>query len=66
MIQGIVETLACEAGLPFPDWVTEAVYLDEPWFPSDMQSLKATALLESPLAFRRRNIFVLDNFLQRA
>jgi hypothetical protein len=30
------------------------------------ESLKAMALVESPVWFRRRNIFVLGNFLDRA
>jgi hypothetical protein len=30
-----------------------------------MESLKATALVESPLPYRRNNIFVLGNFLTR-
>jgi hypothetical protein len=30
-----------------------------------VESLKATALVESPAPFRKRNIFVLGNFLSR-
>jgi hypothetical protein len=40
--------------------------LSEPWFVSGMENLKASALLESPLPFRRNNVFVLGNFLSRA
>jgi hypothetical protein len=37
----------------------------DPWFVSGMESLKAIALVESPLPFRLRKIFVLENFLSR-
>lgn len=40
--------------------------LPEPWFVAGVENLKATALVESPLPFRRNNIFVLGNFLSRA
>ena len=39
--------------------------LDKPWFVSGFENLKSTALIESPLNFRKRNIFVLGNFLTR-
>ena len=66
LLQGIVESLTTEIGVPCPAWVRKALYLDQPWFVAEFQSLKATALLESSLPFRRRNIFVLNNFLMRA
>jgi hypothetical protein len=37
----------------------------DPWFVSGMENLKAITLVESPLHFRRRKIFVLGNFLSR-
>ncbi|NCO37375.1 MAG: hypothetical protein COZ06_23865 [Armatimonadetes bacterium CG_4_10_14_3_um_filter_66_18] len=40
--------------------------LPEPWFVSGIENLKATALVESPTHFRKRRIFVLGNFLERA
>jgi hypothetical protein len=33
---------------------------------SGVENLKAMALVESPAWFRRRNVFVLGNFLNRA
>jgi hypothetical protein len=38
----------------------------KPWFVSEVNSLYAMALFDSPLAFRNNNIFVLENFLNRA
>ena len=62
----VVETLCSEHGVRVPWWCAGAASLPEPWFVSGMESLKASALLESPAPFRRRNVFVLGNFLERA
>jgi hypothetical protein len=37
----------------------------KPWFVAGMENLKAIAVAESPLRFRIRKIFVLENFLSR-
>ncbi len=58
--------LCYERKLNPPDWTVKLRPLAEPWFVSGIESLKASALLESPYAFRSKNIFVLDNFLTRA
>jgi len=49
-----------------PWWANRPLVLAEPWFVSGMENLKATALVESPVQFRRNNVFVLGNFLSRA
>ena len=49
-----------------PAWAAGCHFLPEPWFVSGVESLKATALVEAPLAFRRNNVFVLGNFMSRA
>lgn len=61
-----VEALCEEKRLPAPCWCAGIPGLAEPWFVSGLESLKASALAESPVWFRRRNIFVLGNFLARA
>lgn len=66
LLAGIVLELAREAGMMPPGWATKRCVLPKPWFVSGIQSLKASALVESPLAFRRNNIFVNENFLARA
>ncbi len=66
LLASIVCQLCSEIGCIPPDWALQEYYLEKPWFVSEIQSLKATTILESPLAFRRNNIFVLKNFLQRA
>ncbi|NLB66575.1 MAG: hypothetical protein GX803_08915 [Lentisphaerae bacterium] len=61
------EALAAEQGTEWvPEWAVAIPPLKQPWFVSGVESLKAIALVESPVYFRRRNIFVLGNFLSRA
>jgi hypothetical protein len=60
-----VETLCADQNIDIPGWCYGVRGLDDPWFVSEMQSLKAMALVESPVRFRKRNIFVLGNFLDR-
>ncbi len=66
LLASTVETLCEEAGIPVPGWVWGVGRLDKPWFVSGIESLKALALVHSPVHFRKRNLFVLDNFLHRA
>jgi hypothetical protein len=61
-----VEALCTEAELPIPRWVRATPPLAVPWFPSGVENLKAIALVEAPVPFRRRQVFVLGNFLSRA
>lgn len=58
--------LAAEFGTAPPWWAMYPLALPKPWFVAEVENLKATALVESPLPFRRNNIFVLGNFLSRA
>ncbi len=66
LLASLVTELCCEVGLPVPDWAGRRYFLDTPWFVSGIDSLKASALLESPIAFRNNNIFVHNNFTARA
>lgn len=65
LIASTVETLCEEQGLAIPAWCEVALLLTTPWFVSGAENLKACALVESPVHFRKRNIFVLSNFLER-
>lgn len=66
LIASTVESLCDERGMPTPDWCLSVGRLSDPWFVSGIESLKAYALVHSPVHFRKRNIFVMDNFLNRA
>lgn len=65
LIASVVETLCEELDVALPVWCASVPSLKRPWFVIDVENLKASALLESQLHFRKRNIFVLGNFLSR-
>lgn len=61
------EHLAYTHGFPIPSWVgNENRKLHRPWFASQLSGLRAVLILESPPAFRARNLFVSENALSRA
>ena len=61
------EQLACANGFPVPAWTTgDERKLRHPWFASPLAALRAVLLLESPPAFRSRNLFISENALSRA
>lgn len=65
-LAAVVESLCREATLPPPAWTESPMtYLRRPWFAGGLESLKAILLVESPVAFRRRNLFVSANALTR-
>lgn len=65
-IAAMVEELCFTNKLDIPDWVFDKKYrLKEPFFVGGLESLKAFLLVESPVSFRRRNIFVSHNVLKR-
>jgi hypothetical protein len=49
-----------------PSWARAEYFLPQPWFIHEMESLKAMSIQSTPIYFKRNNIYVLDNFLQRA
>ena len=60
------EHLACANNFAVPAWVAgEDRRLHHPWFASQLAALRAVLLLESPAAFRSRNIFISENALTR-
>ena len=66
LLASTVESLCQEHDMPAPWWCGGVGALVTPWFVAGVENLKATALVESPSQFRKRNIFVLGNFLARA
>jgi hypothetical protein len=65
-LAALAEHLALSEGHRAPAWAEEADrFLNEPFFAGGLESLKATLLVESPLAFRRRLIFISANALSR-
>ena len=61
------EELARARKYPVPIWTdNEARRLHRPWFASQLAALRTVLLLESPAAFRSRNLFISENALTRA
>lgn len=61
------EELAGGRNFPVPAWTAaETRALHRPWFGSPLAGLRAVLLLESPPAFRSRNLFISENALSRA
>lgn len=66
-LAAVAEHLAYTHGLGIPSWVrNENRKLHRPWFASQLAGLRAVLILESPPAFRARNLFVSENALSRA
>jgi hypothetical protein len=65
-LAAVAEHLARKYELPIRSWVDSPQrFLEKPFFAGGFESLKAILLVESPLAFRRRQIFVSANALSR-
>ncbi len=65
LLASTVEKLCEELNLAVPKWTKDVPPCDEPFFVAGFENLKATAIVESPLLFRIRKIFVTNSFLQR-
>lgn len=60
-----IETLCDELDIEIPRWLAHVPACREPCFLSSIEGLKAFSLVESPIHFRVRKVFVGDNFLSR-
>jgi hypothetical protein len=65
VLASVAESICDELNLPIPDWLGNVPACTDPYFVSGLENLKATAIVESPLRFRIRKVFVLENFLHR-
>jgi len=65
-LAALAEHLALSDRVPVPAWTEQPDrFLSEPYFAGGLESLKAILLVESPLAFRRRLIFISADGLSR-
>lgn len=65
LLAAAVADLCRKKNIEIPNWFYKVDSLQEPWFVSGIENLKASALKESPIFYKMKNVFVLDNFLSR-
>lgn len=65
VLAGVIESLCDEMKIPIPAWLHTIPACQHPYFVSGIEDLKATAIVESPVRFRIRKVFVMENFLHR-
>jgi len=65
VLAAVLESLCDELSLPIPSWLDEVPASKIPFFVAGLENLKATAIVESPVRFRLRNVFVMEDFLSR-
>ena len=65
VLASVIETLCDELGISIPSWLAKVPACKEPYFMSGIESLKAISLVQTPVRFRLRKIFVLENVLHR-
>lgn len=65
-VAAVAEHLSRSYGLSLPEWTeTHGHDLHEPFFAGGLHSLKGILVVESPIAFRRRLLFVSKDALSR-
>ncbi len=57
-LAAMVETACHQKNVQSPQWVRETESLPKPYFGTTLQSLRLHLLINSPPAFRKRNIFI--------
>jgi hypothetical protein len=65
LLASTAEALCDEMSFPPPQWLSEVPACANPFFVGEIENLKAISIVQSPLRFRIRKIFVLENFLSR-
>jgi hypothetical protein len=65
LLCSIVMQLCEEAKVPPSGWAKLSLELDRPWFLSKFVGLRAFSLVDSPIFFKRNNIYVGADFLKR-
>lgn len=65
VLAGVIESLCDEMHFAIPSWLDLVPACCDPYFVSGFENLKAIAIVESPVHFRIRKVFVMENFLFR-
>jgi len=65
LLASTTESLCDEMNVEPPEWLKKIPACKKPYFVGEIERLKAISIVQSPLRFKVRNIFVLENFLSR-
>ena len=65
LLAALAEHLTAGLDLAPPEW-TEARVLRRPWFPSDLRTKRAEALVWAPAAFRKHGVYLSAHDLEAA
>lgn len=65
LLASTAEKLCGELSISIPDWIKKIPPSKQPFFVSGVENLKAAAIVQSPLLFKMRNVFVTETFLMR-
>ena len=65
LLTSTVERLCDELKIEIPVWTKKIPPCREPFFVSGVENLKAISIVQSPVRFKMRNIFVTESFLFR-
>lgn len=65
VLASVIETLCDEMNIKIPGWLKDVPACKKPYFLSEMENLKAISLVETPIHFRLRKVFIMENFLHR-
>ena len=65
VLAGTIEMLCDQMSIPIPKWLYEVPACKKPYFVAEDDDLMALELIQSPVRFRIRKVFALENFLFR-
>ncbi|MDA1076061.1 MAG: hypothetical protein O3A63_15070 [Proteobacteria bacterium] len=57
-VAAMIETACSNKHVTPPEWLDDILVLPDPWFASNLKSLRLHLLTSSPPPFRRRNLFI--------
>lgn len=65
VLASTIEMLCDHFSISIPEWLNNVPACKRPYFVAENDDLMATELVESPVRFRIRKVFVMENYLFR-
>jgi hypothetical protein len=65
LLASTLEKLCEELQIQVPEWIKKIPASKEPYFVAGVENLKPITIVQTPLIFKVRNVFVTENFLNR-